>query len=249
MNSKFPSISLSKRDDFMAVQSNAVLQPSRIPAAYSWMRAGVYAVYKGQLTQHGAEQQADWGFEVDSVNDRTGQSEPSSLGYTLYMHVPGEGLQNWLNQPTLFVRFFEIARPLPEEIINVDVLGRRRCFGALRGPENMCGVNKRIWYDDQLSLLLRMEVSTLSGVLLYCCSLDEIELAGFDAAVDARNEVPSESTWYSGYSGYFPEPNRNADPEREARRNIRYQERLKEWQNLSWWKRRKQLKPSPLDES
>ena len=53
--------------------------------------------------------------------------------------------KGWLNQPTLFVRFFEIARPLPEEIINIDVLGCSRCFGALRGPENMCGVNKRTW--------------------------------------------------------------------------------------------------------
>ena len=45
--------------------------------------------------------------------------------------------KGWLNQPTLFVRFFEIARPLPEEIITIDVLGCRRCFGAPRGPENI----------------------------------------------------------------------------------------------------------------
>jgi hypothetical protein len=239
----------------MAVQRSEVLQPSQIPSSYSWMRAGVYAIYRGQLTQNGTERQADWGFEVDSVNDRTDRNEPSSLGYSLYMHVPGEHLQNWLNQPTLFVRFFQIAQSLPDDIISVPILGNRHCFGALRGPENMCGVNKRMWYDDQLSLLLRMEVSTLAGNVLYRCSLDEVELGAFDISVNVRNDGHSAAYWYDdysvpyGYTGSFPEPNRYADPEREARRNIQYQERLKEWRNLSWWKRRKQPRPSPEDES
>jgi hypothetical protein len=163
--------SLSERNDFVPITSTEVLKPKGLPFSYKWMSKGFYALYEGeQVNNEGSSKRSSWGFEVDYINDAT---KDGSLGYTLYMSRDGESFGNWFDQPTLFVRYYNIAHPLGNEKVNIPGLGQVSCFKTQRGPQGYSAVKKILWYDEKTSLLVKMEAHTLDGAKVYSCLLSE----------------------------------------------------------------------------
>ncbi len=163
--------SLSERKDFVPITSTEVLKPKGLPSSYRWMSKGFYALYKGeQVNNEGISKKSSWGVEIDYINDST---KDGSLGYTLYVGRDGESFGNWFDQPTLFVRYYNITHPLGNEQVNIPGLGKVSCFKAQRGPQGYSAVKKTLWYDEKTSLLVKMDVHTLDGTRIYSCLLSE----------------------------------------------------------------------------
>jgi len=135
------------------------------------MSKGFYAVYEGeQVNNEGQTTRVSWGIQIDHANDPT---RDGSLGYTLYAGRGGEYFGNWFDQPTLFVRYYNIPHLLGDEEVNIPGLGRVSCFKAQRGPQGYSAIQKTLWYDDKTSLLVKMEVHTLDKTKIYSCVLSE----------------------------------------------------------------------------
>lgn len=167
MNTK----SLSERKDFVPITSTEVLKPNGLPSSYRWMTKGFYALYESeQVNNDGISKKSNWGIEVDYIND---PAKDGSLGYTLYVGRDGESFGNWFDQPTLFVRYYNITHPLGNEQVNIPGLGKVSCFKTQRGPQGYSAVKKTLWYDEKTSLLVKMDVHTLDGTRIYSCLLSE----------------------------------------------------------------------------
>ena len=165
------SVLISNRSEFTAVTSSEVQSPTSIPRRYAWMTKGTFFVFNGRMIEGTAADASEWGLEINYVNDFSKDGKPSALGFTVFF-ARGEYFQNWLSWPTLFPHFFNL-KSLGHEEVAID-LGVFPCLKVIRGPENYCGVNKYMWYHDQLGCLIKMEVKSIDdSKSFYECSLVE----------------------------------------------------------------------------
>jgi hypothetical protein len=161
------------------------------------MSNGFYAVYEGEkVNNEGETTKVSWGFQVDHVNDPT---RDGSLGYTLYAGRGSEYFGNWFDQPTLFVRYYNIPHLLGDEEVDIPGLGRVSCFKAQRGPKGFSATQKTLWYENRTSLLVKMEVHTLDNAKIYSCLLSEFSplliqahASGFPAKADKPTDTNAE---------------------------------------------------------
>jgi hypothetical protein len=93
-------ISPSARDDFFHTTVFEVIEPQRLPSVYSWLRPGIFGLYRGEIRYPaGKTTRADWAWEIVRVNGEMSDGRPSALAYSIFLSTNSQWFGKAANLP------------------------------------------------------------------------------------------------------------------------------------------------------